>query len=88
RTERYTLAHFYPVNEWELFDLEKDPQQMRSVYDDSAYAKTVTELKTELDRLRKEFKDTSDSAEAGQANDAQPARTKKGKKGKAKAGNQ
>ena len=58
RTERYTLAHFYPVKEWELFDNEKDPLQMRSVYDDSAYAKTVSELKSELDRLRTLYRDS------------------------------
>jgi len=62
RTERYTLACFYPVNEWELFDLENDPLQLRSVHDDPAYAKTLAELKTELSRLRLLYKDT-DAAE-------------------------
>ncbi len=64
RTDRYTLAHFYRTNEWELFDLKKDPQQLRSVYDDAAYAKTVTDLKAELTRLRAEFKDDSDAVPA------------------------
>ena len=63
-TDRYTLAHFYRTNEWELFDLKKDPQQMRSVYDDAAYAKTVTELKAELTRLRTEFKDDTGAVPA------------------------
>jgi len=61
RTDRYTLAHFYRTNQWELFDLKKDPQQLRSVYDDATYAKTVTDLKAELTRLRTEFKDDSDA---------------------------
>ena len=60
RTDRYTLAHFYQTDEWELYDLKKDPQQMRSVYAEPGYAKTVTAMKSELARLRKEFKDTSD----------------------------
>ena len=60
RTDRYTLAHFYQTDEWELYDLKKDPQQMRSVYGEPAYAKTVTGLKSELARLRAEFNDTSD----------------------------
>jgi arylsulfatase A-like enzyme len=60
RTERYTLANFYPVNEWELFDLEKDPLELHSVYDDPAYAKTLAELKTELVRLRTLFQDTEE----------------------------
>lgn len=55
RTKRYTLAHFYQLDEWELYDLEKDPRQMRSVYDDAAYAKTVEELKRELTQLRARY---------------------------------
>lgn len=56
RTDRYTFAHYYESNEWELFDRQKDPQQMRSVFADPAYAAAVKELKTELTRLRKELK--------------------------------
>ena len=61
RTPRYTLVHFYKSDEWELFDLEKDPQEMRSVYGDPAYAATVTELKAELERLRVRFGDNTTS---------------------------
>jgi arylsulfatase A-like enzyme len=64
RTERYTLACFYPVNEWELYDLEKDPLQLRSVYADPAYAKTLAELKTELARLRTLYRDTDETEPA------------------------
>jgi len=60
RTERYTLVNFYPVNEWELFDQEKDPLQLKSVYDDPAYAKTQAELKAELARLRTLCRDSED----------------------------
>jgi len=70
RTDRYTLAYFYPVNEWELYDLEKDPQQMRSVHADPAYASTLAGLKTELERLRREFKDDSDRAAPEKAPEA------------------
>ena len=41
---------------WELYDREKDPNEMKSFYADPAYADTVKELKTELDKLRKELK--------------------------------
>ncbi|HOX38569.1 MAG TPA: sulfatase [Candidatus Brocadiia bacterium] len=58
RTERFTMAHFYMTDEWELFDLEKDPLQMKSVYADPAYAGTVKELKDELTRLREKYGDT------------------------------
>lgn len=56
RTDRYKLVYYYLIDEWELFDLEKDPHELKSVYDDPAYADTVTELKAELERLRKEYK--------------------------------
>ncbi|MFO0911171.1 MAG: sulfatase [Isosphaeraceae bacterium] len=59
-TDRYKLVHFYlpDVDEWELFDLEKDPAELKSVYGDPAYASVVTELKREeLDRLRAEVKE-------------------------------
>jgi arylsulfatase A-like enzyme len=52
RTSRYKLIYFYELGEWELYDLERDPREMHSVYADPAYAATVGELKTELARLR------------------------------------
>ena len=57
-TDRYKLVHFYgpDVDDWELFDREKDPHELRSVYDDPAYAAVVADLKRELDRLRTELK--------------------------------
>ena len=57
RTERYKLIHFYELDQWELFDLEKDPQEMRSVYDEPGYAEVVEELKHEMARLQTEFGD-------------------------------
>jgi arylsulfatase A-like enzyme len=57
-TERYKLVRFYEpaMNYWELFDLQKDPREMKSVYGAPEYATTQKELHTELDRLRKELK--------------------------------
>ncbi len=60
RTNRYKLIYFHELNEWELYDLEKDANEMRSVYDDPAYAKVVEELKGELARLRQKYKDEDD----------------------------
>jgi arylsulfatase A-like enzyme len=44
--------------EWELFDLEKDPLEMNSVYGDPAYADVVRGLKAELHRIQDEIGDT------------------------------
>jgi len=63
RTHRYKLIYYYETEpgpvEWELFDLERDPHEMRNVFDDPAYADVVKELKAELHRLRVEVGDTS-----------------------------
>jgi len=58
-TEDYKLAHFYyDVDEWELYDREKDPQEMNNVYDDPAYAEVADSLHQELEALRTKYKDS------------------------------
>jgi len=58
-TVDYKLAHFYyDVDEWELYDRKKDPNEMNNVYDNPEYAETVKALKTKLDGLRKKYKDS------------------------------
>jgi arylsulfatase A-like enzyme len=57
RTDRYKLIYFNKIKQWELFDLEKDPHEMKNVYDNPAYAQTVKTLKAEMYRLKKELKD-------------------------------
>jgi arylsulfatase A-like enzyme len=57
-TDRYKLVHFYTpdLDEWELFDRTKDPDEVRNVAGDLAYASVVEELKQEVTRLRAELK--------------------------------
>ncbi len=58
RTERYKLIHFYhDIDEWELYDLKTDPDELRNVYADPQYVDIVKDLKAELTRLRAEYKD-------------------------------
>jgi len=38
RTERYKLIHYYTDDLWELFDLEKDPHELKSEYGNTEYA--------------------------------------------------
>jgi arylsulfatase A-like enzyme len=61
RDQRYTLAYYYRIDEWELFDRKQDPKQLKNVYDDPAYADTVKQLKGELSRLRAELKVPEDT---------------------------
>ena len=58
RTEDYTLAHFYyDIDQWELYDLKKDPMQMNNVIDEDDYTEVVAQLKLELKDLQKEYQD-------------------------------
>lgn len=52
RTERYKLIHYYETDEWECFDLERDPRELESVYHEPEYAAVVAELRRELASLR------------------------------------
>jgi arylsulfatase A-like enzyme len=58
-TDRYTLAHFYwpDVDYWELFDREKDPEEMKSVFGDPAYAEVQANLMRQVVQLRKDLKE-------------------------------
>ncbi len=55
RTDRYKLIHYYTIGEWELFDLETDPDELQSVYDDSQYAEVRGELEVRLAELREQY---------------------------------
>jgi arylsulfatase A-like enzyme len=54
RTHRHKLIRFYePEHGYsELYDLEQDPDELRSVFGDENYAEVQRELEAELDRLR------------------------------------
>jgi arylsulfatase A-like enzyme len=58
-TDRYKLIHFYyDIDEWELYDLQKDPDEMHSVYNDPAYAGVRQDLHKRLDELRAKYGDS------------------------------
>ncbi|MEM1135444.1 MAG: sulfatase [Bacteroidota bacterium] len=60
RTDRYKLIHYHTIDEWELFDLEIDPNEMNSLYGNPEYDAIQKELKIKLDSLRKAVGDTTD----------------------------
>ena len=77
RTQRHKLIYYYadalgqPMTidepkepEWELFDLEQDPHELRSVYHDPAYAAVARDLRAELRRLQTQFGDQPHPNEA------------------------
>lgn len=54
-TKRYKLVHYYEAGEWELFDLELDPDELVSRYDDPTYAEVRKDLETQLTALRRQY---------------------------------
>ena len=55
RTDRYKLIHYYDLQEWELFDLKKDPHEMRSLHRNPDYDKVMADMKQELEAARKQY---------------------------------
>ena len=54
---RYKLIHFYEddVDQWELFDLKSDPNEMTSVYGTAEYAVVQNKMTRQLAMHRKEL---------------------------------
>jgi arylsulfatase A-like enzyme len=76
RTRRHKLVHYYGESldqpgtggenrpeEWELFDLEADPFELRSLHDDPAHADLLGELRVELRRLAAQVGDLEPDAD-------------------------
>lgn len=62
-TSRYKLIHFYyDIDEWEMYDLEKDPHELKNVYHDSSYADVRKILHHKLDSIMQRFGDSEDLA--------------------------
>ena len=60
-TQDYKLAHFYyDVDEWELYDRKRDPNEMNNVYDDPAYKDIIDGLKNDLRDLRTQYGDSEE----------------------------
>lgn len=65
RTQRYKLIHFYnDVDEWELYDLKNDPNELRNLYNDPNYSKEVVRLKEIMDKKIVEYNDPGAENEA------------------------
>ena len=59
--KRYKLIHFYfDIDEWELYDLEKDPHEMNNVYDDPAYASIREDMHRRLVAIRERYGDSDE----------------------------
>ncbi len=62
-TRRYKLIHYYyDIDEWELFDLQNDPLELKNVYTDPLYGPVKKDLHHRLDLLMKKYHDSDSLA--------------------------
>jgi arylsulfatase A-like enzyme len=57
RTKTHKLIHYHRLGQWELYDLGKDPREVKNVYQDAAYGSVRQQLTAELARLQSKFGD-------------------------------
>jgi len=63
RSKRYKLMHFYQFkNEWELYDLKSDPDELNNVYGDPKFAKVRKRMENRLQHLVDYYEDDSDTS--------------------------
>ncbi len=59
RTDRYKLIHFYDdIDEWEFYDLEKDPKELHNAIHEDDYKEIITLMHKKLDSLQDYYKVT------------------------------
>ena len=59
RTERYKLIHFYyDIDVWEMYDLEKDPNELHNIYGNPEYAAVRDSLMQDLETRQVQYGDT------------------------------
>ncbi|HKI89704.1 MAG TPA: sulfatase [Draconibacterium sp.] len=64
RTQRYKLIHFYyNIDQWELYDLKTDPNEMHDVSNQPEYQSIRDSLTVQLRRLQKKYGDSDSLAE-------------------------
>ena len=63
RTATHKLIHYWKKDGWELFDLKADPDEQKNLYTDPTAQPVAEQLKQELKRLQKEFKDEEQFAQ-------------------------
>lgn len=57
RTANLKLIHFYELGEWELYDLENDPEEMTNLFSNPAHTRMVEDLQRKLEELQTQFGD-------------------------------
>ncbi len=63
RSERYKLIYFYEVNEWEMYDLLRDPAEQKNLINVASQQTIIRQLKTELLKIRDQYDDHEKAGE-------------------------
>jgi arylsulfatase A-like enzyme len=63
RTATHKLIHFWTKDQWELFDLVKDPLELNNLYGQPGQEQLTATLKAELARVKKAVRDDDQFAE-------------------------
>jgi arylsulfatase A-like enzyme len=58
REKQYKLIYFYTVNEWEFYDMKKDPAEKTNLISSPEYQTQIERMKKRLVEIKKEYKDT------------------------------
>jgi N-acetylglucosamine-6-sulfatase len=60
-TQRYKLFYLPQTDEWQLFDLDKDPHEMSSLHDHAEYAGVLAKMKTLYQDARAHYGPSAES---------------------------
>ncbi|HRO69950.1 MAG TPA: DUF4976 domain-containing protein, partial [Chitinophagaceae bacterium] len=63
RSRDHKLIYFYTVNEWQLYDLQKDPVELNNLVNSPAHQELFKKLRKELVKLRDRYDDHEPAGE-------------------------
>jgi arylsulfatase A-like enzyme len=58
REQNFKLAYFHTVNEWEFYDLQRDPHEQENLINSPVYQDKIEAMKKRLGELKRHYKDT------------------------------
>lgn len=63
REKQYKLIYFYTANEWECYDLKKDPQEQKNLIHSPKHKVEINRMKMKLIEVKNKYKDSEPAGE-------------------------